>query len=104
MKKIVIKYCGGCNVAFDRVALVKEITKELTINHVDYQVVKPGEKADLGIMICGCDACCLDQETERQGLSDWVVIGPDLINYFQFPLRDIPLKVLDLIKQRINGA
>jgi len=98
--KVLIKYCGGCNSAYDRVALVKEITNLLHTSYPECEVVYRSQDADIGIMISGCDACCIDAEENRSGAPFWIVIGPDLVDYFKVSQREIPLKILDTIKER----
>lgn len=49
--KIGIKYCGGCNPEFDRIAAVKDIKKELYGKAV---FVSPNEGAELILVVNGC--------------------------------------------------
>lgn len=99
--KVLIKYCGGCNPTYDRVALVKEIITRLKADYSDLQVVYEGE-ADFGIMITGCDAYCIDRDENKQGVPYWIVVGPNTVDYFTVPHQIIPLKVLDLIKSKMQ--
>ena len=58
MLKVGIKYCGGCNPDYDRVALFKSIEERL-IGHV--QFVSP-EGADINLILAveGCRTACAD--------------------------------------------
>ena len=57
-RKIGLKYCGGCNPHYDRVALVEWINKELE-NDVD--LLKPDKEGiDCLLIIAGCDTACVD--------------------------------------------
>lgn len=56
MTKIGIKYCGGCNPKYDRVAFANKI-KEL---HQQYEVkaVNSNETFDCVVVVSGCHAAC----------------------------------------------
>ena len=56
--KIGIKYCGGCNPGYDRVALVKQIEKSLQ-GKVEF--VSP-ESQDVALILAvqGCSTACAD--------------------------------------------
>ena len=56
--KIRIKYCGGCNPNYDRVALVKHI-KERLGNRVDFV---EGEEDGIALVLAvtGCSTACAD--------------------------------------------
>ena len=58
MLKVGIKYCGGCNPNYDRVALFKSIAKRLK-GHA--QFVSPDE-ADISLILAveGCGTACAD--------------------------------------------
>jgi len=55
---IAIKYCGGCNPAYDRVAAVAEMLARLA----DVVAVVPldDERADLLVAVEGCTTACAD--------------------------------------------
>ena len=54
--KIAVKYCGGCNPCYDRVALVNSLKAEFYYERfVDYTT-----PADLVIVVCGCTSSCAD--------------------------------------------
>jgi hypothetical protein len=59
--KIGIKYCGGCNPGYDRVALVKQIEKSLQ-GKVEF--VSP-ESQDVALILAvqGCSTACADLST-----------------------------------------
>ena len=58
MLKVGIKYCGGCNPDYDRVALFKSIAKRL---RGQAQFVSP-EDADIDLILSveGCRTACAD--------------------------------------------
>ena len=56
--RIGIKYCGGCNPEYDRVALIKQIQERLEVK-ADF-VPWEREDIDLVLVVCGCSASCVD--------------------------------------------
>ena len=54
--RIGIKYCGGCNPRYDRVAAVKELQRQ----HPEWTVELAGEGGQEYILVvCGCTAACV---------------------------------------------
>jgi len=97
--KLMIKYCGGCNPAYDRVDLVKQIVAQLKDECPDCQISYQNDAATHGLMICGCDACCIDNEENRAGIANWCIIGPDMVNYYKLPLREVPLQIKSILEK-----
>ena len=58
MIKVAIKYCGGCNPDYDRVALVKRIEEGLN-GKVEFVSPVNGD-IDLVLAIEGCKTACAD--------------------------------------------
>ena len=58
MFKVGIKYCGGCNPDYDRVALFKMIEERLK-GHVRF-VSPEGADINLVLVIEGCKTACAD--------------------------------------------
>ena len=56
--KVAIKYCGGCNPDYDRVALVKRLEERL-IGKVEF-VSAEDENIDLILAVEGCKTACAD--------------------------------------------
>lgn len=57
--KRAVKYCGGCNPRYDRVALVRRLEKDIGTPFV---TAEPGTLYDELYVICGCSARCADIE------------------------------------------
>jgi len=58
MLKVGIKYCGGCNPGYDRVALADYIKKSL---HGRAEFVPlDHDRIDLVLAVAGCKTCCAD--------------------------------------------
>ena len=53
--RVGIKYCGGCNPRYDRVAAVRELEKQ----HPEWNIQPAGEGGqDYILVVCGCTAVC----------------------------------------------
>jgi len=63
MKKVGIKYCGGCNPYYDRVALVERIERLLT-GKVEF-VSSENRHVDLVLAVQGCATCCADLKSYK---------------------------------------
>ena len=58
MLKVGIKYCGGCNPYYDRVALVRQLEKRLA-GKVEF-VSADNDDVDLVLAVEGCNTACAD--------------------------------------------
>ena len=55
-----VRYCGGCNPRFDRVAEVRRL--EAACPWAAFEGARPGVCYDLLLIVGGCTACCPSQE------------------------------------------
>lgn len=65
-----IKYCGGCNPAFDRVKLAGKLIKFFD-GQVTFESAVNGETYDFLLVICGCGRQCANHseiETKHEKL------------------------------------
>ena len=60
MKRIGVKYCGGCREQYDRKAEFERIRKELSNEEVEFVTVRDGGSYDELLVLCGCPAKCAD--------------------------------------------
>jgi hypothetical protein len=58
VKKVGIKYCGGCNLLYDRVGLVYSL-KEQTQDSIEF-INYDGEDAEFILFVAGCEKACVD--------------------------------------------
>ncbi len=58
MKTARIKFCGGCNPEYDRVAAAGRIRRHLEA--AGYRVETGSGKGDLAVVVCGCACACAD--------------------------------------------
>lgn len=57
-KRVRLKFCGGCNPEYDRLALADRIKKMIAA--ADNAVLSNDDDPDLVIAICGCPTCCAE--------------------------------------------
>ena len=85
MKRIGIKYCGGCQAFYDRGEWVRTLLDDLRKQIGEVQSVSPDtDIADMLLIVCGCPTLCIAQcpdETAGVGRPNGTlpchVIGPD---------------------------
>ena len=53
-----VKYCGGCNPRYDRVALVQQLAAAFP--RLSFSHARPEEPGDILLVVCGCSARCAD--------------------------------------------
>lgn len=51
-----IRYCGGCNPRYDRVALAGELARALP--GADFPPAEAGQPYDAAVVVCGCATRC----------------------------------------------
>ena len=56
MMKIGIKYCGGCNPKFDRMAFARRLKE--AFGHGEVQAVNSDDVFDCVAVVCGCPVAC----------------------------------------------
>jgi hypothetical protein len=84
--KIRVKYCGGCNPNYDRVALVKQIEERLAGKAA--LVGAEGNGIALVLAVVGCSIACADL-TPFAGLEIRVITSPEDAELF---IRDIEVR------------
>jgi len=63
MKRIAVKYCGGCNPRYDRAAFAAKFFSDfLKLSQVGWDAKEPC----LSLIICGCSRGCADH-SKMQG-------------------------------------
>lgn len=91
-----IRYCGGCNPAYDRLGLVERIRERLLlVTGEEVSVVLDGGPADATLVVCGCPTCCADKEERKGGPAPYHVLGSDLMDYRSTAMEEIPARVAD---------
>lgn len=96
-----IKYCGGCKAEYDRPELARTLLAELAgLLGRPVGLAAPDQAADLGLVLCGCPACCADRVESRVGADHWHVIGPALFDYHSVAFGDLAALVADALRPR----
>jgi len=72
MLRVGVKYCGGCNPEYDRVALLEQI-KERLEGKAGF-VPPESEDVDIILAVHGCRTACADL-SGFQGIETWRVTG-----------------------------
>ncbi len=81
--KIRVKYCGGCNPNYDRVALVKQIEERL--NGKAAFVATDSNGISVVMAVVGCSIACADV-TPFRGLETRIITCPEDAELF---IRDL---------------
>jgi hypothetical protein len=91
-----VKYCGGCNPVIERADLVREIEKLLP---PDYRLTKEQTSGpwDVGIMVCGCPAACMDRPEIRNLAGRWIAVAGSLIDLAIVPEEKMAAVILQKI-------
>lgn len=101
-----IKYCGGCNAAYDRVKFVKSLIKILETDMPgQWEISYNAKPADIGILVCGCSALCADRdlvELDTPPPAAWHIVGPDLLDYRQMNSEQIINSLADDLKNTLG--
>lgn len=56
--RVAVKYCGGCNCSYDRVAMVERLQRQFPAVSIVSAESQDGIQPDLVLVICGCTAVC----------------------------------------------
>ncbi|MBS3758324.1 MAG: hypothetical protein KGY61_06645 [Desulfobacterales bacterium] len=73
MRRVGIKYCGGCNPDYDRVALVEELKNRLA-GYVEF-VAYDAENIDMVLAVEGCQSACADLSSVKN-LEVYIIKAP----------------------------
>jgi hypothetical protein len=73
MKKIGVKYCGGCNPAYERVEMVQRVQSQLKDQFFFLRHDEPGIVAM--VLLSGCHRACASQDLHPTEISFYSVTG-----------------------------
>ena len=57
--RLALKYCGGCNPDYDRVAVAASIRARLD-GRVEFVTAGDGSGVDIVLLLAGCETACAD--------------------------------------------
>lgn len=92
--KLRIKYCGGCNPIINRTQVLKEAI-EILKQSIDVEIVE--DQADIGLVIAGCHAACIDLAEIEDQAKNWAVVSGNLADSREYPTHQLP----EIIAQKI---
>lgn len=70
-----IKYCGGCNPRYDRVAQVEQLKARFP-QHT-YVSAAAASDCDVWLVVCGCTAACADRSALRAEKQLFLLWSPE---------------------------
>ncbi len=73
MKKIGIKYCGGCNPSYERVEVVRRVQSLLKGRFVFS--VDDLQGSDIMVLVSGCPRACADKHSGNFELTSHSIFG-----------------------------
>jgi hypothetical protein len=96
MRRIGLKYCGGCNPQIDRTALAAEIGSLLPPN-CRLETVKPSHEYGVAVIICGCPIACADRPDIRGMARRWIRVAGGTIDCESLPPEGLAARVMEII-------
>ena len=73
--RIGVRYCGGCNPRYDRVALARGL--EASFPEAAFEAARPGEEYPAVVAVCGCPVHCALRPEELREPGIIPVCGPE---------------------------
>jgi hypothetical protein len=78
IKRVALKYCGGCNPGFDRVAYVERIKSAAGLN-IEWVTLDEGD-VDAVLLVSGCDTACPRRSIDFSKYKKTVTIRDDKVS------------------------
>ncbi len=103
MKRVGVKYCGGCNPRIDRSKFVDELRKMLA-GDLSLAIGCNTEKWQLGILVCGCSAACADRPETRSSALEWIVVSGPAVESESISESELATIVALKIKKFFEGS
>ena len=103
MKRIGVKYCGGCNPQIDRSRFVDELKKKLP-GDLSLAIGGSMEKWELGILVCGCPVACADRVETRSLAFQWIVVSGLTVESESISENELATVVALKIKEFFEGS
>ena len=102
MKRIGLKYCGGCNPNIERSRFVDELKRKLA-GDFSLDVGRSAEKWELGILVCGCPVACADRPETRSLALEWIVVSGQIVDLESISENELATVVALKIKEFFEG-
>lgn len=102
MKRVAVKYCGGCNPQIERSGFVDELGKELD-GEIHLTVDYGAEEFELGVMVCGCPVACANRPGKRAAVQNWIVVAGAAVDTATMHENKLPEFVALKIREFFQG-
>ncbi|MGA2936157.1 MAG: hypothetical protein ABSF52_03550 [Syntrophobacteraceae bacterium] len=102
MKRIGVRYCGGCNPQIERSRFVDELKKKLA-GDLRFAIGCSREKWELGILVCGCPVACADRPATRSLALEWIVVSGPIVDLESISENELATVVALKIKEFFEG-
>lgn len=73
MKKVGIKYCGGCNPSYERVEMVQQVQSLLKDRFIFS--VNDQRDSDIMVFVCGCPRACVNKNSYESKVPFRSIVG-----------------------------
>lgn len=96
-----VVFCGGCNPQIDRKQILCQLYQMLP---EDCRSTKNNGTGswDLGIMLCGCAAACVDRPAMRDKAREWIVVAGSHLECQALAENQIPEVLAQTILDRLS--
>lgn len=100
MKKIGVKFCGGCNPQIDRLEILKKISNRLPEG---YQLITnfPPDSLDTAVLLCGCPAACAEIPRIEKMATNWVSVSGEMVDGLQVPESELANVILKKLAEHM---
>jgi hypothetical protein len=102
MKRIGVKFCGGCNPQIERSRFVDGLKKKLA-EDLSLDIGCSRERWELGILVCGCPVACADQPATRSLALEWIVVSGPIVDLESISENELATVVALKIKKFFEG-
>jgi hypothetical protein len=102
MKRIGVKYCGGCNPQICRTELIEAISGLLS-EDCSFETGLPSGQWDAAILVCGCTVACCDRPEIRNLARNWVLVSGLLLDLHPVPVERLATDAADKLNRLVSG-
>lgn len=91
--RIAVKYCGGCNPAYERAEIVARLSRIIRQHHLQWELAPlRQEEYDVLLVINGCAVGCVAKKFAVPGKPVLIVSGESL-QYRKVQERELPMAI-----------
>ena len=101
MKKVAVKYCGGCNPAIERTDLVGRLALLLAEEEIDCKLVTLRESDyDAVLLINGCAVGCI-QKQFRNETRPIILVAGESVQRGKVAEAELPAKLIEVLRRKV---